>query len=141
MHEAGRSAVLAIGAPARVAHHPVVVVPPVTALLDLWLVDAEEVCESVVALGLIKVSIELGVLSWRRRRRRRKLGYRKLLSFRCCPLYHVSGITKCRRLAARRQTCFDQKVQVVGIVIAGTGEEVVAIAGATPWADPQRVPE
>lgn len=59
---------LAVGAAAWVAHHPVFIVSPGAALLDLGLVDPEEVGEAVIAFALVEIGIELGVLSRRRRR-------------------------------------------------------------------------
>ena len=137
--KSGRATMLAVGAAAWVAHHPVFIVSPGAALLDVGLVDPEEVGEAVIAFALVEIGIEPGVLSWRRRRG--KLGQRKLLPFSCCPVHHVISITERRRLAARHQTSLYQHIKVVGVVIAWAGEEVVSVAGSAAWVQAQGMPE
>ena len=130
---------LAVGATSRVADHTVFVVTPVAALLVLGLVDAEEMGEAFIAFAFIEVGIEPGVFS--RWRRWWQLGKRKLLTFRHCPVHHITSITEGRRLAARHQACLYQHIQVVGVVIARAGEKVVSVAGTASRVQAQGVPE
>lgn len=123
-----RPAILAVGTSAWVADHPVLVAAPVPALLDLRLVDPEEVGEAVVALALVEIGIELGALP-------RWWGWWQLFqgepfALVCCAIHHIVLRAEGRGLAAGHQSGRNQHIQVVRVVVARAGEEVVAGAAA-----------
>lgn len=111
-----------------VANHPVLPCTPIAALLVLRHVDAEEVSEAVVALALVEVGIELGAPG--RRRGRWQLVQGELLSLVRGAIHHLVHGAEGRGLSASHQPCSHQHIQVVRIVEAWAGEEVVAADAA-----------
>lgn len=120
---------LLVSASSGVAHHPIFPIPPLSAQLVLRQVDAEEVSEAVVALALVEVFIEPGALEWWRHRR--QLVHDELLAFVRSPLHHLVLRAEGRGLAAGHQADSDQHIQVVRVVIAWAGQEVVTAGTAT----------
>ncbi|MNJ46940.1 hypothetical protein D3C77_420830 [compost metagenome] len=115
---------LLVSASSGVAHHPIFPIPPLSAQLVLRQVDAEEVSEAVVALALVEVFIEPGALEWWRHRRQLVQG--ELLALVRGAIHNLVLRAEGRGLAAGHQAGDHQHIQIVRVVIAWAGQEVIA---------------